>query len=487
VVPVLVYLGMVVAIVSSLGAPLVPTIASEEHVSLVTAQWSLTITLLAGAIATPTMGRLGDGPRRREVILIAITVVFVGCVLAALPLSFAFLLVGRAFMGFGLGLLPLVMATARAAVPPEQARPAVALLSISTVAGAGAGYPLTGLLAQVWGLHAGFWFGAIVVGVAAVAAYVVLPAAAPAREPRLDVLGAILLGVCLAAALLALSQAEVWGWGSVRVIGLFAASAVLLAAWIGQELRTAHPLIELRLLRRVSVLAADVSGLLAGVGVYLLLSMVTRFVQTPLSAGYGFGSGVVVAGLVLLPFSVVSVLASKVVPVLARRISFEAVLPVGAAMFLVAMAIFLFARTSLWEILLTMAVAGLGVGCTFAVMPGLIVRAVPAHETGSAMSLNQVLRTLGYSIGSALAGTILQAHTPAGQTLPTSNGYRDAAIIGCGLWAFTAIVSWALPRRSAGKTDTTVDATAEDQILIEESIVDAVPLDTDGAPAGARS
>jgi len=47
-VPVLVFLGMVVSVVSSLGAPLVPTIARTEHVSLATAQWSLTVTLLAG-------------------------------------------------------------------------------------------------------------------------------------------------------------------------------------------------------------------------------------------------------------------------------------------------------------------------------------------------------------------------------------------------------------------------------------------------------
>lgn len=76
-VPVLVSLGMLVAVVSSLGAPLVPTIAAEEHVSLNDAQWSLTVTLLVGAVTTPVMGRLGDGPRRRPVILGALVAVLV--------------------------------------------------------------------------------------------------------------------------------------------------------------------------------------------------------------------------------------------------------------------------------------------------------------------------------------------------------------------------------------------------------------------------
>ena len=80
-VPTLVFLGMVVAVVSSLGAPLIPTIASAYRVSLADAQWSLTITLLVGALATPTMGRLGDGPHRRAVIIGALAAVTIGSVL----------------------------------------------------------------------------------------------------------------------------------------------------------------------------------------------------------------------------------------------------------------------------------------------------------------------------------------------------------------------------------------------------------------------
>src|SRR5690242_3833703 len=70
-VPVLVFLGTVVAVISSLGAPMVPTIAAVDHVSLADAQWSLTVTMLVGAVATPVMGRLGDGPHRRTVMLAA--------------------------------------------------------------------------------------------------------------------------------------------------------------------------------------------------------------------------------------------------------------------------------------------------------------------------------------------------------------------------------------------------------------------------------
>jgi hypothetical protein len=82
-------------------------------------------------------------------------------------------------------------------------------------------------------------------------------------------------------------------------------------------------------------------------------------------------------------------------------------------------------------------------------MPGLIVGAVPAHETGSAISFNQVLRYVGYSTGSALSGAVLQAHTPAGHTLPTGDAYGAAALIGCAVWAVVGAATIVLPRRGS--------------------------------------
>src|ERR1700712_1741608 len=150
---------MVAAIVGSLGAPLVPTVAAATHVSLADAQWSLTISLLAGAVATPVMGRLGDGPHRRRVVLFALAVVGLGSVLCALPLSFGALVAGRGLMGVGLGLTPLTMATARDALTGERQRSAVAALSITTVAGLGLGYPVFGFIAEQVNFRAAFWCG----------------------------------------------------------------------------------------------------------------------------------------------------------------------------------------------------------------------------------------------------------------------------------------------------------------------------------------
>ncbi|MBN9624583.1 MAG: MFS transporter [Actinobacteria bacterium] len=159
-VAVLVGITLVVSIISSLGAPLLPDVAKDFHVSLPDAQWSLTAALIAGAIAAPVLGRLGDGRHRRQSILGALLIVTAGGVIAGLADSLSVLVLGRVMQGIGLGLAPIAMAAARDHLDGEHARRTIALLSVSGATGLGAGYPISGLIAEQLDLHAAFLFGA---------------------------------------------------------------------------------------------------------------------------------------------------------------------------------------------------------------------------------------------------------------------------------------------------------------------------------------
>jgi MFS family permease len=118
-----VFTSAVVAVVSSLGAPLLPSISTHMHVPLSSAQWSLTITLLVGTISAPVIGRLGDGPHRRETMIAGLSAVTLGGVVAALASSLLVLVVGRGLQGIGLGLVPVTMAAARDHFPPSAPAP----------------------------------------------------------------------------------------------------------------------------------------------------------------------------------------------------------------------------------------------------------------------------------------------------------------------------------------------------------------------------
>jgi MFS family permease len=260
--------------------------------------------------------------------------------------------------------------------------------------------------------------------------------------------GAIPLALALACILFALSQAaSATPWPVTA--GIAASGLIITAVWIAVELRTTNPLVDLRLLRVPAVLAADLAVMLGGVGVYLLLSLAIRLVQAPTDTGYGFGATVIVAGLMLTPFSATSFLASRTIPKIRQRISEGLLLPVSCALVMLCLIGFAFLRTELWEVFAIMAVAGYGVGAIYATAPAFIVAAVPPQVTTSAVSFNLVLRTIGFAIGSALAGLLLQAATPAGATEPTNSGYKLAALIGAAALAAAVTVTAALkPRKN---------------------------------------
>jgi MFS family permease len=453
---VLIFTIAVTAVISSLGAPLLPSIATHLRVPLSTAQWSLTVTLLVGCILSPIMGRLGDGRRRRETMIVGLAVVTAGGVIAALATDLAVLVLGRGLQGVGLGLVPLAMAAARDHLPPERAKATIAVLSVTAAAGIGIGYPLSGLIADSMGLSAAFWFGAIVSGLALVCAAVVLPASA-GQPTTIDFVGMALIASGLCALLLAIADGTDWGWGSTAVLSLLVAAAVILSIWVFHQLHAAAPVVQLRLLRHPAVLTSNVCTIVVGVAMYMYMSSVTDFLQTPHAAGYGFAASVVVAGLSLVPLSLTSLVTSRSLPWITARIGTRAIVPLGCLMVALGGGFFLVFHTALWQGFVMLGIIGIGIGGTSAVIPGIIIRSIPESETGSAMGFYQVVRYLGFSLGSALTASILASRTASGERLPVESGYTIVLAIAAGVSVVAAVLAWALPgERIVRKADAEV-------------------------------
>ncbi|HEY1853943.1 MAG TPA: MFS transporter [Solirubrobacterales bacterium] len=461
-VPVLVGITLVVSTISSLGAPLLPSVADALSVSLSSAQWSLTAALLAGAVAAPVLGRLGDGPHRRGAILGALVVVTVGGVVAGAAQTLPLLITGRALQGIGLGLAPIAMAAARDHLPAERAAGIIGLLSVSAATGVGAGYPISGLIAERFDVHVAFVFGAVLSAAAFVAAFLVIPRSRLTSTVPLDVPGALVGGLGVIALLIGVGQGTEWGWLSAPVLGCFAVAAAVLAAWVRMQLRLPAPLVDLRQLRHRAVLGADFAALLLGVALYMFLTVVTEFVQTPSEVGFGFGASPLVAGLCLVPFSAFSLAASRLVGPLARRVGTPAALALGSVAIAVAGAFFAIEHEALWEAFAAMGLLGVGFGFTYAAIPGLIARSVPASEVGSAMGFYQVVRSIGFSVGSALVASVIAVNEVAGSAFPAVGGYTLALWVGTVICLLAALVALVLSPRPPRPPTTEEERLARD-------------------------
>jgi MFS family permease len=409
-------------LVQALIAPVLPEIQRDLHTTQSLVTWAFTGYLLSASVLTPILGRLGDRIGKDRVMPLALAGLAVGLLISASAPNIGVLLVGRVIQGVGGGVIPLVFGVIRDEFPQKQVAKSVSIVAALMGAFSGVGIALAGPLADALGYRGLFWLPAIVVGVAAIACRFIIPPS-PTRHPgRISVTASLLLAAWLLALLLPLAQGPEWGWGSARVIGLFVAAVVLAVTWVVVESRSESAVVDMKTMRLSAVWTTNVVSLLFGAGLYALISFLPAFSETPSSAGYGFGSDVTGAGLVLLPMTVVMFFIGLVVHRLMRTFGDKAVLVTGTLIAVCGWAILTFAHHQEWQVLIAMIVTGLGYGLAFAATSTVIVDAVPAHQVGVASGMNVNIRNIGGSIGAAVMSSILAAHT-LHTGLPTNSGY----------------------------------------------------------------
>jgi MFS family permease len=402
-------------------------------------------------VATPIVGRIGDVVGKERVLVAALLTLCVGSVLAALAPNIGVMITARAIQGIGGGVLPLAFGIVRDAFPPERVAGTVgALASLTAVAG-GLGTVLAGPIVDLLDYHWLFWLPAIVVGLAAVAAHIWIPAAGSRQAGRIGWLPAVLLSLWLVALLLGLSQAASWGWGSARVLGLFAAAVLLGVGWVVAEHRVAQPLIDMRMMRSRAVWTTNLATLLMGVAMYAAFAFLPAFVQTPSLAGYGFSASIAVSGLILLPAAATMFVFGNLSAPLVARFGSK---PVIVAGLLIAGLSFLGLATShdhIWQVCVFVGLYGVGFGLAFAATASLIVDAVPASQTGVASGMNANIRTVGGAIGSALATSIVTASVLR-SGIPTSAGYEHAFYLMAVACLLAAAAGLLIPRLAHDST-----------------------------------
>ncbi|WP_405740487.1 MFS transporter [Streptomyces sp. NBC_00028] len=412
----------VFAMLQSLIAPALPTVQHALHTSQSTATWVMTAYLLSASIFTPILGRVGDLIGKKRTLVAVLVTVAVGCLLAALAPTIGVLIVARVVQGVGGALFPLSFGIIRDEFAPSQVSRSISNLSAVIAAGGGVGIVAAGPIVSALDYRWLFWIPVGVVAVATLIAVRYVPESPNRAEGSVNWLGAGLLSAWLVALLLPLSQAAVWGWGSARVIGLFALAVVLFALWLYSEARSRTPLIDLRVMRLPAVWTTNTVALLFGAGMYALWSFLPGFVQTPTAAGYGFGASVTAAGLLMLPMLVAMFLAGVVGGRLEPVLGAKALLVTGAALGAGAVGLLALWHDEQWQVALVSALFGLGVGLAFASMANLIVGSVPADQTGAATGMNANIRTIGGSIGAAVTSVLVTGHLqPSG--LPYESGY----------------------------------------------------------------
>ncbi|MGJ6964722.1 MFS transporter [Streptosporangium sp. G11] len=433
--------GMVVSVQQTVVIPLLPRLMTTFGVSVAEVTWVFTASLLAAAVATPLLSRLGDMYGKKRMILFTVGLLVLGSVVCALSGSLPVLIAGRALQGASAALIPLAIGMIKDSFPPARVMTAIGVVSATMGVGGSLGMIVTGLIAdRTPSHHPVFWITAGL-GVAAVV-LIALSAhdSGTGAGGRPDLVGAALLSVWLVCLLLAISKGNDWGWGSGTVAGLFAGAVLFCAAWVFSQMRLRAPMIRLHLLVGRRSLPANLASMLLGFAMFGSFTLISSFIQTPPSAGYGFGGSVLDVGLYALPSTVTMLLASFTAGRLSTRLGPAYSLALGAGLCAAGFGWFTFFNDSVLHLIGSNAVQGLGFGIGYAALGALAVQHVPMDQSGIASGINSLVRSIGGSVSGAATSALLTSITIAGTSVPS----RDAYVISFGIITASAVGSAAV-------------------------------------------
>ncbi|WP_116450919.1 MFS transporter [Blastococcus litoris] len=444
------------SLLQSLVVPVLGAIEEQLDVSAAAAGWVLTANLLAAAVFTPVLGRLGDLRGERPVILGILVAVALGTLLAVVTTSLPLLLAGRILQGASYGLFPLSISVLRRELPERRLSVAMSIVSSTLAVGGVAGLVATGLLVGDGGdYRRPFWIGLGVTLVSLLMAHRLLPHRPSSASGRVDWWGALVLGVGLVLLLLPVSQGNAWGWASPAVVGCFAGAVVVLTGWVVLQRRTAQPLVRPAMLADRRTVVPNVAGLMTGIALFASFLAVLQYVQAPPAVtGYGFGASVLEASVVyLLPGGIAGIALAPVAGRVVTRLGALPTLLAGASSGVAGFLLLALLRDEPWLVVVAGLLTQVSVTVAYAALPALVVQAVREDETGVANAVNSIARSVGQALGSTVAVTLIAAGLDPATGFPGDDVYTQVALVGAAATLAVVVVAIAgmIADRRAGR------------------------------------
>lgn len=429
---------LIIAAVAGLSVA-APTIGGELQASQSDVQWivdALAITL--AALLLP-MGALGDKYGRQRLMVVGFAVFVAASAWAAFADSIGALIAARAIGGIGCAMIfPGTLSTLTSSMPESKRGTAIGMWTASASLGGTFGSLAAG------GLIEFFWFGSIFLATAIAGAAVgimtllFVPETSDPDHANIDPPGAVLSLIGIGGLVLGIIEGPVKGWTDPITLGGFAAAVVGLVGFSLWELRTATPLLDVRLFRVAGFRVGSISIFAQFVVVFGFFFVAAQY----LAFVSGYSPFEIAAA--LLPVGLLLPYLSTKAPGWSVTLGRGAVGGVGLALMAIGCGIFatVDVDTSYWVFAAALVIFGAGMGLAAPPATEAIVESLPRAQQGVASAANDVSRELGGAVGIALIGSALtsgyrSAVDDAASSLPPGlvDVVRDSAPAGLGIAA----------------------------------------------------
>ncbi len=395
------------------------------------AGWVVTMYLAAYAVSMTFAGRLSDLYGRRLAYLVCLIIFVIGSGLVALTrtphLAFTFslewLVISRVIQALGAGaMVPVSMALVADLYPPERRATPLGFIAAVDTAGWVVGHLYGGIMIRLftdWRII--FWLN-IPIGLLAFALCWRALRDVPQgkRAGRIDLIGAVLIGLALAAFNIAVGSGAEAGSTSQFVEQttpdyqgpLLIVAILAFAGFVVRELRAEQPLLDLRLFKQRTFNGASLVNLGVGFALIVALGVVPLFINAVVASGAPqataaqiLSDGAWYTGWVLSALTLTMALMSIFIGRIVNRFGYRAPTMIGLS--IAAIGFMITSRwqvtTTYWEMVPGLMVAGLGFGLVLAPVATAVVNSAPAPERGVASALVIILRLVGMSLGGSIA------------------------------------------------------------------------------------
>jgi EmrB/QacA subfamily drug resistance transporter len=387
-----------------------PSIQTDLGFSQQNLQWVISAYALAFGGFLLLGGRTADLLGRRRIFMGGTVLFTLGSLLCGLAWSEESLIGARGIQGLGAAAITPAALAILVTTFSEGRERNIALGAWGAVGGFGAaagvlfGGILTDLLSWEW-----IFFVNIPVGLAGLAlAPVLLRESLDRRAQSFDVLGAVLVTSGLSALVLAITQGRDWGWGSGATIGVIAASAALLAAFIGWESRVKDPLMPFSIFRLQTLTASNVAGFVLGTALFAMFLMLTLYMQQVL------GFSPIETGFAYLAVAGTAVIWANVAAVAVNRVGVKPALIFGMTLLTIGLVYFTQVSVggSYWvDLLPGFLIIGLAIPFAFVPISIAAFAGTRQEEAGLASGLMNTSQQIGGAVGIAILSTVATSTT----------------------------------------------------------------------------
>lgn len=413
------------AMSSSIINVALPFIGNYFAVDMVALEWVVMSYLLIISSLLIAYGRLRDMLGYKKIYLTGISIFTAASLLCALSPTINTLIACRVLQGIGAGMVMAIgPAILTATFPPQERGKAMGLIGMVVASALATGPFLGGLLLQFFDWRMIFYLN-LPLGILGVlwGSYV-LPQSTPQKKQRFDFPGALTLFLTLFSILMALSHGQQWGWASGQTLSLLVFGLLMLVFFIWWELRHPEPLMDLSLFKIRLFSAASVSALINYMAMFTYIFLIPFYLKDVLALEASrIGLLMVVSPLIIL-------LVAPISGTLSDKIGSRMLSSLGMA--LTSLSLFLLSGLGTTfqplQLILPLALLGLGSGLFQAPNSSAIMGSVPKHRLGIASSTIASMRNMGMVMGIAISGAVFNGRLPLYLTKFNQLGYQGQSL-----------------------------------------------------------